>query len=206
MTGIELAEIAWPGDAPGQALLSLSRSPVGDPDGFLDARARWRLVRRLGRESRLAATLAVRPRFSSRSVYARRLSGAPAIPCPGAKGASARSCRAQVHHNKILWVPRQLSRTVPALDPASAHGRRPTWAHRSAGRPDGPGPSIVDAPSAGCWRLTLSWSGRRDTVDLRYATTGLTQAEGPIRSGGCRRAGRFAIILEFGGETAVWLP
>jgi hypothetical protein len=32
----------------------------------------------------------------------------------------------------------------------------------------GPGPSYVDAPSAGCWRLTLTWSGRSDTLDLAY--------------------------------------
>jgi hypothetical protein len=32
----------------------------------------------------------------------------------------------------------------------------------------GPGPSIVDVPSPGCWRMTLSWSGRRNTLDLVY--------------------------------------
>jgi hypothetical protein len=31
-----------------------------------------------------------------------------------------------------------------------------------------PGPSIIDLPAAGCWRLTLRWSGRVDTLDLRY--------------------------------------
>jgi hypothetical protein len=34
--------------------------------------------------------------------------------------------------------------------------------------PGGPGPSLVDLPSPGCWRLTLTWSGRRDSLDLRY--------------------------------------
>jgi len=32
----------------------------------------------------------------------------------------------------------------------------------------GPGPSIVDVPAPGCWRLTLSWSARRDSLDLQY--------------------------------------
>jgi len=32
----------------------------------------------------------------------------------------------------------------------------------------GPGPSIVDLPQAGCWRLRLTWSGAIDTLDLVY--------------------------------------
>ena len=32
----------------------------------------------------------------------------------------------------------------------------------------GPGPSIIDLPAPGCWRLALRWSGRTDTLDLRY--------------------------------------
>jgi hypothetical protein len=32
----------------------------------------------------------------------------------------------------------------------------------------GPGPSIINLPSAGCWRLTLRWSGRSDSLDLQY--------------------------------------
>jgi len=31
------------------------------------------------------------------------------------------------------------------------------------------GPSIIDMPHAGCWRLTLRWSGHIDTVDILYA-------------------------------------
>jgi hypothetical protein len=33
----------------------------------------------------------------------------------------------------------------------------------------GPGPSIIDLPAAGCWRLDLRWAGHSDTVDIRYA-------------------------------------
>jgi hypothetical protein len=32
----------------------------------------------------------------------------------------------------------------------------------------GPGPSIVDLPRAGCWRLSLRWAGRTDELDLQY--------------------------------------
>ncbi|HEV7641113.1 MAG TPA: hypothetical protein VGO39_09640 [Gaiellaceae bacterium] len=73
-------------------------------------------------------------------------------------------------NNKILWVPRHDSKTTA-----------PFWIRmqlmdgaRAVGAPirkvisTGPGPSIVDVPSTGCWRFTLSWSGRRDTLDLSY--------------------------------------
>jgi hypothetical protein len=33
----------------------------------------------------------------------------------------------------------------------------------------GPGPSIINLPTAGCWRFTLRWSGQLDTLDLTYA-------------------------------------
>jgi hypothetical protein len=73
-------------------------------------------------------------------------------------------------NNKILWVAR-----LP-------WGYSNLWIHaqrmvgtRSVGRPvtrvlqGGPGPSIVDLPAPGCWRLALRWSGRSDSIDLRYA-------------------------------------
>jgi hypothetical protein len=45
---------------------------------------------------------------------------------------------------------------------------------RLVGRPvrrlvmGGPGPSIIDLPAAGCWRMSLAWSGRTDQIDLTY--------------------------------------
>jgi hypothetical protein len=33
----------------------------------------------------------------------------------------------------------------------------------------GPGPSIIDLPAAGCWRLDLSWGSLTDSMDLYYA-------------------------------------
>lgn len=76
---------------------------------------------------------------------------------------------AQNKNNKILWVPRHVSKGVAAL---WIRMQKMDGTHL-AGAPirrviaTGPGPSYVDAPSPGCWRLTLSWSGRRDTLDWR---------------------------------------
>ncbi len=33
----------------------------------------------------------------------------------------------------------------------------------------GPGPSIINLPAAGCWRLALHWAGHSDSLDVRYA-------------------------------------
>ena len=74
------------------------------------------------------------------------------------------------HSNKILWVSR---RPVTALSHLRILAQRMERG-RNAGPParrvveGGPGPSTVDLPRAGCWRLTLRWSGREDTLDLRY--------------------------------------
>jgi hypothetical protein len=72
--------------------------------------------------------------------------------------------------NKILWVSH--ARLVPSDDlRISAQRMRGTT---RLGRPvkrvvdGGPGPSGIDLPAAGCWRLTLRWSGHRDSIDLRY--------------------------------------
>jgi hypothetical protein len=90
------------------------------------------------------------------------------------------------HTNKILWV----SGPAPAA-PAPSPSPRQTgtrWdLEISAQRMDGatpvgepvlrtveggPGPSIVDLPEAGCWRLTLDWDYRTDTLDLEYIGPG----------------------------------
>jgi hypothetical protein len=34
--------------------------------------------------------------------------------------------------------------------------------------PGGPGPSIIDLPAAGCWRVDASWGRHRDQLDLNY--------------------------------------
>ena len=73
--------------------------------------------------------------------------------------------------NKILWVSR---RAVKPLSDLRIHAQRMAGRHR-VGRPvtrvvaGGPGPSGINLPAPGCWRLTLRWSGRTDELDLQYA-------------------------------------
>jgi hypothetical protein len=73
--------------------------------------------------------------------------------------------------NKILWVSR---RTVKPLSDLRVHAQRMDGRDR-VGRAvtrvvvGGPGPSGINLPAPGCWRLTLHWSGRTDELDLQYA-------------------------------------
>ncbi len=135
-----------PGARPASAGACRGRAPVGvlptwARGGFSDPRPRMPYV--LGREGLIAAILWGQP---------------------------LRSPPARDHNNKILWVSRAAA--VPGSDlrisAQRMDGSRPVGtpvARRVAGSP---GPSIIDLPAAGCWRLTLRWSGRRDTLDLRY--------------------------------------
>jgi hypothetical protein len=77
---------------------------------------------------------------------------------------------AQTVNNKILWVPRHPSRSIAAMwiKMQKMDGTQLVGAPVRRVIANGPGPSYVDAPSAGCWRLTLSWSGQKDTLDLSY--------------------------------------
>ena len=68
--------------------------------------------------------------------------------------------------NKILWVSR-IPVTVP--DTLTLTARQDGVPHPETREVvGGPGPSIIDLPRSGCWHLTLTWSGRTDTLDLRY--------------------------------------
>jgi hypothetical protein len=72
--------------------------------------------------------------------------------------------------NKILWVSR---RAVKRGSDLRIHAQLMRGRQR-VGRPvvrvvvGGPGPSGINLPSAGCWRLTLQWSGRTDHLDVSY--------------------------------------
>jgi hypothetical protein len=68
--------------------------------------------------------------------------------------------------NKILWVSKIDGQPDPLTIRATLNGTG-----RTAKRvlPNGPGPSYVNLPVAGCWTLNLTWSGHRDQVELRYA-------------------------------------
>jgi hypothetical protein len=74
------------------------------------------------------------------------------------------------HNNKILWVSRAAANLASDL---RIRAQRMSGS-RAVGSPvtrrvmGGPGPSIINLPSPGCWRFTLRWSGRVDTLDLQY--------------------------------------
>jgi hypothetical protein len=77
---------------------------------------------------------------------------------------------AKGRNNKILWVASPASQGDANADPdliieARLNGKGDPVQRKVDG---GPGPSIVDLPEAGCWRLSLSWGGRTDTIDLEY--------------------------------------
>ncbi len=111
--------------------------------GFSEARPRVAHV--LGRDGNIAAIL-----------FAQPLTATPAAD----------------HNNKILWVSApQTDGDVNVTGPPDlriearlADGSE-TVTRTVAG---GPGPSIVDLPKAGCWHLTLHWSGHTDSLDLAY--------------------------------------
>ncbi|WP_230686518.1 hypothetical protein [Catellatospora vulcania] len=68
--------------------------------------------------------------------------------------------------NKILWVSREASEPGTLTIKARREGTgEPVLREVSRG----PGPSIIDLPGPGCWRLYLSWPGHTDTMDLVYA-------------------------------------
>lgn len=83
-----------------------------------------------------------------------------------------RQVRKDGSNNKILWVARAATTSPDPTAPATLvitarlDGTDTRVIREVAG---GPGPSIIDLPEAGCWRLDLSWSGHTDTMDLVYA-------------------------------------
>jgi hypothetical protein len=116
--------------------------PVWARGGFSDARPRPPHV--LGRSGGIAAILFVDPLHAP--PLARR-------------------------NTKILWVAR---RPLPRPADLRISAQRIAGTSR-VGEPvsrrveGGPGPSIVDLPAPGCWRLTLHWGAHADELDLRYA-------------------------------------
>ena len=75
------------------------------------------------------------------------------------------------HNNKILWVSRITTQPGSDLRIAAQRmqGTHPLGVPVSRTVMGGPGPSIINLPASGCWRLTLRWSGRVDSLDLDYA-------------------------------------
>jgi hypothetical protein len=67
--------------------------------------------------------------------------------------------------NKILWLSRIGSGGDALRIDARLTGSDVTASRAVTG---GPGPSIIDLPGAGCWSLSLSWSGHHDQVSVPY--------------------------------------
>ena len=84
------------------------------------------------------------------------------------------------HNNKILWAAGPTSgsataRTSTSPAPVALQisaqqmvGETPVGEPVERRVEGGPGPSIVDLPDAGCWRLSLTWADRTDSLDLEY--------------------------------------
>jgi hypothetical protein len=76
-------------------------------------------------------------------------------------------------NNKILWVARA-PLPVDKVTTFYIRAQRMVGTH-DMGTPvsrivrGGPGPSIINLPAAGCWRLALHWAGHSDSLDVRYA-------------------------------------
>lgn len=68
--------------------------------------------------------------------------------------------------NKILWISRLPQQAMqPLTIKAALYGTGMSAAREIA---TGPGPSGVNLPKAGCWRLALNWSGHTDTMRLKF--------------------------------------
>jgi hypothetical protein len=68
---------------------------------------------------------------------------------------------------KILWVSRLPQEPMqPLVIEATLEGATTTLTREV---PGGPGPSSIQLPTAGCWRLALSWSGHQDRMMLQFS-------------------------------------
>lgn len=67
--------------------------------------------------------------------------------------------------NKILWVGRLLDDGPQDL---LVQGTSDTGASMEDTVPGGPGPSIIDVPSPGCWTFSLTWGSHGDVVHVPY--------------------------------------
>ena len=78
---------------------------------------------------------------------------------------------ARTRANKVLWVSRvPLKRGSDLRIRAQRmRGTRAVGRHVVRVIRGGPGPSYVNLPAPGCWRLTLRWSGRSDELDLQFS-------------------------------------
>jgi hypothetical protein len=115
--------------------------PTWARTGFSDPRPRMPHV--LGRSDEIAAVIF----------------GYPLLSPPG-----------KTRANKILWVSRRTLRPLSDLRIRAQRmrGSAPVGRHVVRVIRGGPGPSYLNLPAPGCWRLSLQWSGRSDELDLDY--------------------------------------
>ena len=72
-------------------------------------------------------------------------------------------------NNKILWVVKDMtSASDLAISAQLMDGAAPIGVPVVRTVVGGPGPSIIDLPAVGCWRLTLDWGDQTDSLDLEY--------------------------------------
>ena len=74
-------------------------------------------------------------------------------------------------NNKILWVHRDGPTSPVEISAQRMEGTTPVGKPVARRLEDGFAPSIVDLPDAGCWRLTLTYGDRTDSIDLEYIGT-----------------------------------
>jgi hypothetical protein len=135
------AEAASRPATPCRAVVSHGVIPAWARSGFSEAKPRSAQV--LGRAGRIDAILFADPLLSPPSTHV---------------------------NNKILWVSRLPVGTTATLRIAAQRMVGTQRVGSPVGRvvAGGPGPSIINLPAPGCWRLSLRWSGHTDSVDLRY--------------------------------------
>lgn len=73
--------------------------------------------------------------------------------------------------NKILWVSKAPLTIGSNLNITAQRliGSKPVGPTQHRVVVGGPGPSSINMPAAGCWLMTLRWSGHVDSVELPYS-------------------------------------
>lgn len=73
-------------------------------------------------------------------------------------------------NDKILWVSRLLYtwRATLRITAQRMKETQPVGAPVQTNIKGGPGPSLINLTTPGCWRLALHWAGHSDTLDLQY--------------------------------------
>jgi len=77
------------------------------------------------------------------------------------------------HNDKILWVSRlpYTWRATLRISAQRMNGTQRLGAPVITNIKGGPGPSLINLNTPGCWRLSLRWAGHTDSLDLHYIPT-----------------------------------